>query len=103
MRSCVLLCVLLLLLPGVPAKKARKIQVGKFTFLVESVLKLKEVLHGEGEDLNNAASEACDNPNLPEEFHVVCVEDDASDIFVKLAAVDDECEICANPACPGCW
>ncbi|XP_056399651.1 guanylate cyclase activator 2B-like isoform X2 [Hyla sarda] len=78
-------------------------QVGKFTFMLESVLKLKDLLQEEIEDLDHAATEACENPKLPEEFHVVCAEIDAPNIFVQLInTAMDECEICANPACPGC-
>ncbi|XP_044134510.1 guanylin-like [Bufo gargarizans] len=100
MRSCLLLCLLLLWLPESPAKQ---IQVGKFTFLLETVLKLKDFLDGHGKDLEVAASEACHSPKLPDEFHPVCVEEDAPEIFIKLVqAAVDECEICANAACPGC-
>ncbi|XP_073457539.1 guanylin-like [Aquarana catesbeiana] len=102
MKSYVWLFLLLLSLPGSPAKK---IQVGKFTFLVESVLKLKDFLEEEEKDPIVATSEACRDPRLPEEFIPVCEEADAPDIFMKLIEAlnnFDECEICANPACPGC-
>ncbi|XP_056399650.1 guanylate cyclase activator 2B-like isoform X1 [Hyla sarda] len=80
-----------------------RFKVGKFTFMLESVLKLKDLLQEEIEDLDHAATEACENPKLPEEFHVVCAEIDAPNIFVQLInTAMDECEICANPACPGC-
>ncbi|XP_075046602.1 guanylin-like [Mixophyes fleayi] len=101
MRS-LLLLIFLLCIPGSPAKK---IQVGKFTYTLESVLRLKDVLEREDMDLEVSAGKICHSSDLPEEFHPVCVEDDASDIFIKLVEAAnnfDECEICAHPACPGC-
>ncbi|XP_073426209.1 guanylin-like isoform X2 [Dendrobates tinctorius] len=99
MRSALLLCALLLLVPGSPALK---IQVGDFTFMLDSVLKLKHFLDGFGNDMEAAAKEACHSPILPEEFRPVCVEDNPADIFIRLKAAMDECELCAHPACPGC-
>lgn len=60
-------------------------QVGKFTFLVESVLKLMDFLEEEGKDPTLATSEACRDPRLPEECNPVCEEADAPDIFMKLS------------------
>ncbi|XP_066428703.1 guanylate cyclase activator 2B-like [Eleutherodactylus coqui] len=78
-------------------------KVGKFTYLLDQVLKLMDLLFENGKDLELAASEACHNPKLPDEFHPVCTENDAPDIFIKLVqAAMDECEVCANAACPGC-
>ncbi|XP_077116615.1 guanylate cyclase activator 2B-like isoform X2 [Ranitomeya variabilis] len=99
MRSVLLLCALLLLVPGSPA---RQIQVGEFTFMLDSVLKLKHFLDGFGKDMEAAAKEACHSPVLPEEFRQVCAEDNPADIFISLKAAMDECELCAHPACPGC-
>ncbi|XP_073511460.1 guanylin [Phyllobates terribilis] len=81
MRSALLLGALLLLVPG---STARKIQVGDFTFMLDSVLKLKSFLDGFGNDLEAAAQEACHSPMLPEEFRQVCVEDNPADIFIRL-------------------
>ncbi|XP_075461913.1 uncharacterized protein LOC142497684 isoform X2 [Ascaphus truei] len=79
-------------------------EVGKFTFGLESVITLKELMEVDGKEPSVASQFLCDDPKLPKEFHIVCEEDDASDIFVKLEAASnvDECELCANPACPGC-
>ncbi|KAG8569609.1 hypothetical protein GDO81_014479 [Engystomops pustulosus] len=100
MRSCLLLCVLLVWFPGSPAKK---IEVGNYIYMLESVLSLKDFLHLDGRDLEVAAGEACNDPKLPEEFHEVCAEENAPDIFIQLVELAmDECEMCAHPACPGC-
>ncbi|XP_075134929.1 guanylate cyclase activator 2B [Leptodactylus fuscus] len=100
MRSCLLLCVLLLWIPGFPAKK---IEAGGFAYVLEQVLKLQNFLHKDGKDLEVAASEACHDPHLPHEFQPVCSEAEAPEIFVQLVrAAMDECEVCANAACPGC-
>ncbi|XP_075461914.1 guanylin-like isoform X3 [Ascaphus truei] len=103
MKSSLLPMVLILLLW--PGSQAIKIQVGKFTFGLESVITLKELMEVDGKEPSVASQFLCDDPKLPKEFHIVCEEDDASDIFVKLveaASNVDECELCANPACPGC-
>ncbi|XP_063799981.1 guanylate cyclase activator 2B-like [Pseudophryne corroboree] len=101
MRSCVLLF-FLLCLPGSPAIK---IQVGKFTYLLESVRKLGDFMSRYEKDEALDAGQMCHDPQLPEEFQPVCEEDDAHSILIELvetASRLDECEICANPACPGC-
>ncbi|KAM4652667.1 guanylin-like isoform 2-T2 [Discoglossus pictus] len=103
MKSILLPTLLLILLWG-PGSQAIKIQVGKFTYQLDSVLKLKKLIEDDGKDPTADTDYLCGDPKLPEEFLPVCDETDASDIFVKLKAASsvDECEICANPACPGC-
>ncbi|XP_063291930.1 guanylin-like isoform X2 [Pelobates fuscus] len=98
MKSLVLSLFLILLL-WEPGSHALKVQVGEFTYTVESVKKLKKLM-----DEDVSPHDLCKTSKLPEEFLPVCEKEDAPDIFIKLEAAFnvDECEICANPACPGC-
>ncbi|XP_041425871.1 guanylate cyclase activator 2B-like [Xenopus laevis] len=98
-----LLSLLLILLLG--GSQGVKIQVGQFTFHVDSVLNLKKVMEKEGKDPTQVSQDLCHSSALPGEFNPVCEEANAPEIFNELVrAVKnfDECEICANPACPGC-
>ncbi|CAJ0929336.1 unnamed protein product [Ranitomeya imitator] len=73
MRSTLLLCAFLLLLPGSPARQiqhdivdtcwfpGRRVQ----TFMLDSVLKLKHFLDGFGNDMEAAAKDACHSFNPP--------------------------------------
>ncbi|XP_053308182.1 guanylin-like isoform X2 [Spea bombifrons] len=104
MKTLLLSLVLVLFLWG-PGADALKVQVGKFTYSLESVMKLKQLMDDDREEPGVSPHDLCSHHKLPEEFSPVCEEQDAPDIFVKLveAAINlDECELCANPACPGC-
>ncbi|XP_041427761.1 guanylate cyclase activator 2B-like [Xenopus laevis] len=98
-----LLSLLLILLLG--SSQGVKIQVGKFTFHVDSVLELKKVMESDGKDLTQSSQDLCHSSALPEEFNPICEEENPPEIFIELVrALEnfDECDICANPACPGC-
>ncbi|XP_053545821.1 guanylin-like isoform X2 [Bombina bombina] len=104
MKSILLTTILILLMWG-SVTQAIKIQVGKFTYSLESVNNLKKLMEEDGNDGAQVAHKLCDDHRLPEEFYPVCQEVDAPEIFIKLVEAAnnvDECEICANPACPGC-
>ncbi|NWI54188.1 GUC2A protein, partial [Calyptomena viridis] len=82
---------------------------GDFKFPLESVKKLKELLHGNRTisprlAVPTASLSVCEEKSLPEEFQALCKRDDAPLIFqrLSLAAEDDLCELCANAACAGC-
>ncbi|XP_041129107.1 guanylin-like [Polyodon spathula] len=81
---------------------------GDFTFSLEAVKKLKDLMDGVVLKRSRMSSSAvlCTNPALPEEFRAVCQSTDASMVFSRLRTVadhEDICEICAMAACTGCF
>ncbi|XP_067423032.1 guanylin-like [Emydura macquarii macquarii] len=86
------------------------VQDGEFSFTLESVKKLKELLDVDARTspymrARPRVAPVCANAELPEEFQPVCQREDAPLIFnrLNLAVQDmDICEICANAACAGC-
>ncbi|XP_060792947.1 guanylin-like [Neoarius graeffei] len=84
---------------------------GNFSFSLESVKKLWDIL-AKGEsakqtDLLSAFSAVtlCENPLLPEEFQPLCQSSNAQVHFFRLAHLsrnEDVCEICSFAACTGC-
>ncbi|KAE8600075.1 hypothetical protein XENTR_v10013052 [Xenopus tropicalis] len=89
------------------------VQDGDFTFSLEEVLKLKEVLDQKSvpesrvkrEISQSAVQQACANPELPRAFLPVCANPDAQGVFYRLeriASEPDVCDVCAFAACSGC-
>ncbi|XP_018097325.1 guanylin-like [Xenopus laevis] len=104
------LCVLVLL---IPCATCVIVKDGDFTFNLEDVKKLKEVLDQEldpesrvqKEISKSSVEKVCTNPNLPDVFERVCVSSEARDVFYRLeqiAAEPDVCDVCAFAACSGC-
>ncbi|KAK6477451.1 guanylin-like [Huso huso] len=82
---------------------------GEFTFSLEAVKKLKDLMDRgirKSSRIAKTSSEVvCANPALPGEFRAVCQRTDAGMVFSRLATVashPDVCEICAYAACTGC-
>ncbi|XP_067423280.1 guanylin [Emydura macquarii macquarii] len=85
------------------------VQVGEFSFSLESVKKLKDLLGNPGSRnpaLRSAISvPVCANPALPKEFLQLCAAPNADQMFATLRPIarsPDICEICAFAACAGC-
>ncbi|XP_074831825.1 guanylin-like [Carettochelys insculpta] len=84
------------------------VKEGEFSFPLEAVKKLKELLDADAKPLlmaRTSLTPVCANPELPEVFQPVCQRENAHGIFSRLniAVQDlDICEICANAACAGC-
>ncbi|XP_036387718.1 guanylin-like [Megalops cyprinoides] len=90
---------------------AVQVKEGDFTFSLESVKKLKDLM---GVDTavkqsprlaKTSAASVCTSPDLPAEFRPVCETKGAAMSFFRLgfvAARMDLCEICAFAACTGC-
>ncbi|MGH0118326.1 UNVERIFIED_CONTAM: hypothetical protein FKN15_048562 [Acipenser sinensis] len=81
---------------------------GDFTFSLEAVKKLKDLMDGVQLKSSRMSSSAllCANPALPEEFKAVCQSTGAGMVFSRLETVADHadiCEICAMAACTGCF
>ncbi|KAM9445816.1 guanylin-like [Clarias gariepinus] len=84
---------------------------GEFSFSLESVKKLWDILANE-EPIKQLkllsalrAEKLCKNPLLPEEFKPLCQSKNAQVHFSRLALLsrsNDVCEICAFAACTGC-
>ncbi|KAK6477450.1 guanylin-like [Huso huso] len=84
-----------------------KVVDGDFTFSLEAVKKLKDLMDGVQLKSSRMSSSAvlCANPALPEEFRAVCQSTGAGMVFSRLETVADHadiCEICAMAACTGC-
>ncbi|XP_058265229.1 guanylin-like [Hemibagrus wyckioides] len=84
---------------------------GEFSFSLESVKKLWDILaNGESSEQSNllrvsSAVTVCENPLLPKEFQTLCQSKNAQVHFSSLALLSrnsDVCEICAFAACTGC-
>ncbi|XP_018581065.1 guanylin-like [Scleropages formosus] len=91
--------------------QAVQVKEGDFTFSLESVKKLKNlmdvrVVKDSNPRLASTSTAAlCANPALPEEFKPVCQSKSAALSFYRLGSVaynSDVCEICAFAACTGC-
>ncbi|KAI1890560.1 hypothetical protein AGOR_G00154940 [Albula goreensis] len=106
-----LLSITALLVAFCLASDAVQVNEGEFSFPLESVRKLADVM---GVDITVKQSPrlakistaaVCSNPDLPAEFLPVCESKGASMSFFRLgfvAARADLCEICAFAACTGC-
>ncbi|XP_027026541.2 guanylin-like [Tachysurus fulvidraco] len=82
---------------------------GGFSFSLESVKKLWDILaNGESSKQTNLLSvfgAVCENPLLPGEFQPLCQSKNAQVHFSRLALLSrnsDICEICGFAACTGC-
>ncbi|XP_048375430.1 guanylin-like [Sphaerodactylus townsendi] len=105
--------IIVLLLLTHNSQGAVQVKDGEFSFPLESVMKMKELL---GKDARpgffkarsqslDTFSQLCLNPELPKELRPVCARKDAPEIFrrLELAVHDaDLCELCVNAACSGC-
>ncbi|XP_017342641.1 guanylin [Ictalurus punctatus] len=84
---------------------------GEFSFSLESVKKLWDILaNGESTKPTNRLSvfssvKVCENPLLPKEFQPLCQSKNAQVHFSRLALLSrnsDVCELCSFAACTGC-
>ncbi|XP_030393633.1 guanylin [Gopherus evgoodei] len=85
------------------------VQVGKFSFPLESVKKLKDFMDnsvtGNPYLLNVRSASLCAISDIPKEFLDLCATPDADQIFEELKPIarsPELCEICAFAACAGC-
>ncbi|XP_053865342.1 guanylin [Malaclemys terrapin pileata] len=85
------------------------VQVGEFSFPLESVKKLKDLLDSSvtrnPHVLSIRSASLCANPDIPKEFLKLCATPDADQIFEDLKPIarsPELCEICAFAACAGC-
>ncbi|XP_072282760.1 guanylin-like [Pyxicephalus adspersus] len=89
------------------------VKVGDHTFSLETVKEYKEIIdksHVAADDPTHQTEEQiCQNKELPSELKELCQGRDTKEvmkIFGELGRICDsmdECEICANAACTGCW
>ncbi|KAH1164864.1 guanylin-like [Mauremys mutica] len=80
------------------------VQVGKFSFPLESVKKLKDFMDNPLQ-LSVRSAPLCANSDIPKEFLDLCATPDADQIFEELKPIarsPELCEICAFAACAGC-
>ncbi|KAM9038621.1 guanylate cyclase activator 2B [Sarcophilus harrisii] len=85
------------------------IKYGDHQVRLESVKKLDELLE-QSQDLSiqikaqGDLSILCNNPALPSDLQPVCENHQAANIFRALRDIaQDDCEICVNVACTGCY
>ncbi|XP_068923969.1 guanylate cyclase activator 2B [Petaurus breviceps papuanus] len=73
---------------------------------LESVKKLDELME-QSSDLSPRMKNPfslCSNPQLPEDLQPVCNTSKAAHIFQDLRNIaQEDCEICVNVACTGCY
>ncbi|KAJ8259135.1 hypothetical protein COCON_G00181470 [Conger conger] len=105
------LSIVVLLVAFAFVTEAIQVEEGDFSFPLESVIKLKELM---GLDdtvkrsprlATTSTTAVCTNPDLPTEFLSLCQTKGAASSFFRLgflAARPDLCEICAYAACTGC-
>lgn len=87
-------------------------QEGDFTFSLESVMKLGDLLGSTNKTAKKSFDMAtidsvavCADPSLPVEFQPLCQSKEAGTAISRLAKISanyDTCEICAFAACTGC-
>ncbi|XP_036390367.1 guanylate cyclase activator 2B-like [Megalops cyprinoides] len=101
----------LLLLAACLLSEAVQVKEGDFTFSLESVMKLGDLMDRNTPEkqsprlADTSSTAVCGNPALPQEFVPVCQSKGAVLSFSRLAYIalhHDECEICMNAACTGC-
>ncbi|XP_061112517.1 guanylin-like [Conger conger] len=90
---------------------AVQVKEGEFTFSLESVKKLKDLMDKDLEGKQSprlakaSTATVCSDPALLPEFLPVCRSDRAGLSLSRLAFIGlnyDECEICMFAACTGC-
>ncbi|XP_042333995.1 guanylin-like [Sceloporus undulatus] len=112
MKTIVVLVIFTVLMVAHVSQASVQVQDGERSFSLESVKKLKEIL---GTQAGPASSRlksqlayvtVCTHPELPKEFYSVCQRKEAPLVFKRLSLTvqnTDQCEICANAACTGCY
>ncbi|XP_027720593.1 guanylate cyclase activator 2B [Vombatus ursinus] len=75
---------------------------------LESVKKLDGILEKSNDLSPHVRKEdslsLCSSPQLPEDLQPVCKTPHAADTFRALRSIaEDDCEICVNVACTGCY
>ncbi|XP_048374873.1 guanylin [Sphaerodactylus townsendi] len=81
------------------------VKVGDFSFPLESVKKLKDLLNAHHARSPRHVVTVCDDPDLPTEFQLICASPNSEALLKQLEAIarnSEVCEICANVACSGC-
>ncbi|KAG8430164.1 hypothetical protein GDO86_018339 [Hymenochirus boettgeri] len=81
---------------------------GDFTFTLDDVKKLKELLDQENQVRSRGVSNVgriCEDPNVPAVFKPLCATSHAPEVIHRLEQIaleSDVCEVCALAACSGC-
>ncbi|XP_008065362.1 guanylate cyclase activator 2B [Carlito syrichta] len=84
------------------------IQYQGFQVQLESVKKLSDL---EGQQVpsprlrvQSLPPSVCHHPALPQDLQPVCASQEAAGIFKTLRSIaNDDCELCVNVACTGCF
>uniref|UniRef100_A0A8C8ZFX3 Guanylate cyclase activator 2B n=1 Tax=Prolemur simus TaxID=1328070 RepID=A0A8C8ZFX3_PROSS len=97
--------VLLVLLQG---SQSVRIEYQGFEVQLESVKKLSELeqqwMPSPRLQTQTLLPAVCHEPALPSDLQPVCTSQDAASIFTALKSIaNDECELCVNIACTGCF
>ncbi|OBS78817.1 hypothetical protein A6R68_18807 [Neotoma lepida] len=79
-----------------------------FQVQLESVKKLNELEEQQASNpqpkTNSLLPAVCYDPALPLDLQPICASQRAASIFKALRTIaTDECELCANVACTGCY
>ncbi|XP_075386149.1 guanylate cyclase activator 2B [Tenrec ecaudatus] len=97
--------VLLALLQGT---QAVYIKYQGFEVQLESVKKMRDLERQQASSthlhVKSLLPSVCQHPALPRDLQPICASTDAARIFGALQAIaSDDCELCVNVACTGCF